>query len=232
MPKFFRAPTAGPRSTETYYQGFAGPGTMLDTAGPVRFADVKDGLENTLFAVEAGTAVPWTKPEDIPYDPKRPLPRLGGVFPHVIVGAFANGAAYTLRKDFKESTLRAAITRSGHDATDWKELCEPPLRLWSREAEAAGIKRPSQSIAADVELLRTENGKLREKLDAVDEQFRKTEAELAPLRERAARLSDPQEEAQRLARENLGKADWLLRRQNALEQIREEIAQLKKGAKK
>ena len=146
MPKFFRAPTAGPRSTETYYQGFAGPETMLDPGGPVHWADVKDGLENTLFAVEAGTAVPWTKPVDIPYDAKKPLPKLGGVFPHVIVGAFANGAAYTLRKDFKESTLRAAIARNGHDGTDWRELCEPPLRLWSREAEAAGIKRPSQSV--------------------------------------------------------------------------------------
>ena len=62
--------------------------------------------------------------------------------------------------------------------------------------------------------------------------FEKAEAELAPLRERAARLSDPQAEAQRLARENLGKSDWLIRRQNAIEQMREEISQLKKSAKK
>jgi RNA polymerase sigma factor (sigma-70 family) len=228
MPKVYWAPTAGPRSTDTYYQRFAGPGTMLDPAGPLRFADVRDGLSNTLFAVEAGTAVPWTKPEDIPYDPKKPLPKLGGILPHVIAGAFGGGSVYPLRKDFDENILRAAITRSGEERTDWKELVEPPILLWAREAEAAGIKRPSQSVADDVELLRTENVKLQEKLNAVELELLKADAEVAPLRERADRRKDPQAEAQRLALQNLNKADWLLRRQDALQRLRDEIARLKK----
>jgi RNA polymerase sigma factor (sigma-70 family) len=228
MPKVYRAPTAGPRSTETFYQRFAGPGTMLDVAGPVRFTDIRIGMSNTLFAVEAGSAVPWTKPEDIPYDPKKPLPKLGGVFPHVITGAFVDGSADVLRKDFDEGTLRAAITRGGQDITVRKELVEPPLRLWAREAEAAGIKRPSQSFADEVSLLRTENLKLQEKLNAIELELLKAEAEVAPLRERNDRQSDPQAEARRLALQNQGKADWLLRRQDSLQRLRDEIARLKK----
>src|SRR5262249_595950 len=152
-------------STETFYQRFAGPGTLLDPAGPLRFADITDGMADTLFAIDAGTAVPWTKPEDIPYDPKKPLPKLGGVFPHAIVGAFAHGPVYPLRKEFDASMLRAAITRNGGESIDRQQLVEPPILLWAREAEAAGIKRPSQSVADDVELLRTENVKLQDKLN-------------------------------------------------------------------
>jgi hypothetical protein len=36
-----------------------------------------DGKDYTLLAVEAAEAVPWTKPVDLVYDPKQPIPPLG-----------------------------------------------------------------------------------------------------------------------------------------------------------
>ena len=35
----------------------------------------------TILAVEARREVPWTKPEDIPFDPELPLPQIGGFDP-------------------------------------------------------------------------------------------------------------------------------------------------------
>ena len=39
-----------------------------------------DGTSNTVLVVEAATAVPWTKPDELPYDPNGMLPSLGGHF--------------------------------------------------------------------------------------------------------------------------------------------------------
>ena len=42
--------------------------------------------------VEAAEPVPWTKPEDVPYDDGKPLPELGGQFEDGTYVAFADGA--------------------------------------------------------------------------------------------------------------------------------------------
>jgi hypothetical protein len=39
------------------------------------------GQSNTILIVEAGEAAPWTKPDELTFDPKGPLPPLGGHFP-------------------------------------------------------------------------------------------------------------------------------------------------------
>ena len=68
-----------------------------------------DGTSNTLMVVEAGEPVIWTKPDDIPFDKDRPVPRLGGLFPgatHVLMG---DGAIHSLKRDLPESTLKLLI---------------------------------------------------------------------------------------------------------------------------
>src|SRR5262249_21519211 len=60
----------------THYQVFAGPGTAFEGDGPT-WDDFPDGRGNTLLVVEAAEAVPWTKPADLDYSPKLPVPQLG-----------------------------------------------------------------------------------------------------------------------------------------------------------
>jgi hypothetical protein len=65
----------------TYYQVFVGKDAPFNGTIVTRFpASFTDGTANTFLVAEAGAAVPWTKPQDIPYDAGKPLPKLGGLF--------------------------------------------------------------------------------------------------------------------------------------------------------
>jgi hypothetical protein len=98
---------------ETFYQAFAGKGTVFEPGEKIRFMDIVDGTSNTIMIVEAGDAVPWTKPEDLPFDPDKRLPKLGGEFSDIINAAFCDGSVHEVTKKIDDKTLRALITRNG-----------------------------------------------------------------------------------------------------------------------
>ena len=79
--------------------------------------DFPDGTSTTLMIVEAGEAVPWTKPADLPYARDEPLPRLGGLrLRETIMAAFADGTVRPLWRGESEATLRGLITRNGGES--------------------------------------------------------------------------------------------------------------------
>src|SRR5207245_486756 len=95
MPKLFADPNVDTMEPATVYQAFAGPGAFFEGTKELSFgADFPDGTSNTLMIAEAAKPVPWTKPEDLPYDPAKPLPKLGGHTPHGFSAAFVDGSVH------------------------------------------------------------------------------------------------------------------------------------------
>ena len=134
MPDAFKVVGGDAPPGHTYYRGFAGTKETGPTAMPVfsvepRFGPGEppwvtpamsasgnlnrwpDGTLNTLMVVEAADAVPWTKPEELPYDGKLPLPKLGNPATGHALAVMASADPRILNtKKIDEQELRAAIT--------------------------------------------------------------------------------------------------------------------------
>ncbi len=123
MPKAYQSPNASAPAGQTYYKVFVGGGAAFATQKLVKWPfDFTDGTSNSILVVEADPPVTWTKPEDIPYDPAKPLPELKLNGSSRINILMADGSVRTVDlSKLSEKTLRAAITIAGGDLMepDW-----------------------------------------------------------------------------------------------------------------
>jgi Protein of unknown function (DUF1559) len=123
MPNVYTPLTGKPKErSTTYYQVLVGKGTAFEGKRGLRIpADFPDGTSNTILIVEAGAAVPWTKPADVPYDQKKPLPKLGGLFKDGFHVTLCDGSVRLIGRNMSEQTLRDAITRDDGNVlgADW-----------------------------------------------------------------------------------------------------------------
>jgi hypothetical protein len=107
----FMSPVAGQTDpTKTYYRVFVGGGALFSGSENDPGVLRADTAANTIMIVEAGEAVPWTKPEELAYDPDKPLPPLGGLFADGFHAAFADGSVRFIPRTTDEKTIRAMIT--------------------------------------------------------------------------------------------------------------------------
>lgn len=114
-------PETAPGTGRTRYRVFVGGGAMFEWDKKTKFfgkedertAVVTDGLANTIMIAEAAEAVPWPKPQELEYSPNGPLPQLGPPDRDTFLVAMGDGSVRPVKKDIKESTLRALITRGG-----------------------------------------------------------------------------------------------------------------------
>lgn len=108
----------------THYQVFTGStgATLFGPLSQFSLNRIPDGSSNTILIVAAEQAVPWTKPEDIPFDPSKPIkPLLSTYFGDFTYVLLADGSIRAVSRDISEKTLKLAITANDGEplGDDW-----------------------------------------------------------------------------------------------------------------
>jgi hypothetical protein len=114
---------------KTRFLVFSGDKTLFREGRPFSFRSAQDGLSKTLLVVHAGAgkAVPWTKPDDLPFDPASPLRGIGTINGR-IEGTMLDASLISIPSDIAPATFAALVTPAG------KELIDPNIFRLSREA--------------------------------------------------------------------------------------------------
>jgi hypothetical protein len=124
MPTTYAAPGRKKAQMPPYHtvcHVFVGRGAAFEGREGLHLAkDFPDGTSTTILVVEAGEAAPWTKPEELSYDPDQPLPDLRCIFKDGFRACLADGSRRWVWKGISEASLRTAITRNGRDTPDWE----------------------------------------------------------------------------------------------------------------
>ena len=116
MPSVFRSPfDPDPHSVNTSYFVFDGPGAIFNGEERTQIKTITDGTSLTIALIEAKRAVPWTKPEDIPFAADKPLPKLEGWLMGRLMVGLADGSVLPISSKVEESLLKAYITKAGSE---------------------------------------------------------------------------------------------------------------------
>jgi prepilin-type processing-associated H-X9-DG protein len=123
MPKVFAPVRGKAKEGETYYQRFVGKDALFNERGSdYTIPAVPDGTSNTALVVEAGDPVIWTRPADLPFNPKAPLPKLGGLFDGPFNALFCDGSVYRIRKDYDPDEMKKVVMPADGNPIDFKKL--------------------------------------------------------------------------------------------------------------
>jgi hypothetical protein len=119
MPYLYAPPPGKVNRVPPYHticQVLVGRGAAFEgTLGLKSKDEFADGTSNTLLIVEAGAPVPWTKPQDLVYDPDGLLPKLRGFFDDGFRAVTAATSRRWISYDISKAHLRGLITRNGRD---------------------------------------------------------------------------------------------------------------------
>ena len=153
MPKVYAIPgTAAPRG-HSHYRVFVGPGTAFEPrpvgAKGLRTIDFLDGLSSTILVVEAADPVIWTRPVDLPYDPRKPLPRLG-TFQDGAQVLMADATVWQLSSRATEKDIRGAIEHS-----DGRGIAEQLLKRFPSRGPAIHLELQRQIAPPQPVLLKS-----------------------------------------------------------------------------
>ena len=122
MPKLYADPrVAGLAKGKTTFVVPVGEKTIFGGKEGMKIQKITDGTSNTILAVESDAkhAVIWTKPDDLPIDPKDPVLGLFSDMRKQILVLFADGSVRTLPLPKIVEKLPALFSASGGEVVDF-----------------------------------------------------------------------------------------------------------------
>jgi hypothetical protein len=122
MPKVYAPVRVKAKAGETFYQVFEGEDALFSPKIKRTIVSITDGTSNTGLVFEAGEPVIWTKPSNLPFDKKKPLPKLGGIFDSEIIVAMCDGSVRHLKKNPDEEQLKYLIMPQDGNVIDFDKL--------------------------------------------------------------------------------------------------------------
>jgi hypothetical protein len=135
---------------------------MLTLTGPhalffqrnVGLRDITDGTSNTLMLVQVGPdkAVPWTKPDDVIFDPANPQAGFGAIGASFLV-AMADGRVQEIAASIDPQSLAKAVSPRGGDAANLSQFVVTQQPVGIPGANTTPVA-PTVSDAVQVQLKR------------------------------------------------------------------------------
>jgi hypothetical protein len=115
MPKMYSHPAADPtwaRDGLTVYRVVTGSHSAFrpGAARPTFLTDGRNWPSNTIMIAESADPVIWTKPDEMEYEPDKPLPKLREYFRGRYLLVTFDGKVHTTPTSISEKTLRSAMT--------------------------------------------------------------------------------------------------------------------------
>lgn len=96
---------------------FTGSGVPFGARSATALRDFADGASETILVVECGAdrAVPWTQPDDLPFDPQGPAAALGAIEPSGFLALYGDGRVEIIRSAISPAALKALLTHAGNE---------------------------------------------------------------------------------------------------------------------
>ena len=159
---------------------------------PVKLQQIPDGTSNTFGVVEAGPAVAWTKPVDIAYDAKQPLPKINWPFANSSHVSMLDGTAYAIRTNTDPNQLRVLIGMDdGMVSPDLKSLqARLPVETDADRVELKKLTDLNEKLIAESEQLLKEQIELLKKQNASAADITLAEEQTERLRQMIADLKE------------------------------------------
>lgn len=125
MPTVYKSPNSKVSDQgKTNYLTVRGEDTIFPGKKAIGFAEIRDGLSNTIMTVEASDAKAfvWTKPNDLEYDQQDPMKGLVGLWPDGFIAALADGSVRFIWSSIDPTALKGFFTRNGGEEVGTEAL--------------------------------------------------------------------------------------------------------------